>query len=120
MNASCTIRSSTRTWDLENRLSSVNLPANGGTVSFTYDPFGRRIQKTTASGSTIYVYDGANVVAEYNSAGAVATGKVEPVDTLRLPIRLAYAGFYIRPAFSLRGSSEAAEIIKLFFSGEQA
>jgi RHS repeat-associated protein len=58
-------------WDLENRLSSVNLPAGGGTVSFAYDPFGRRIKKSTASGSTIYLYDGANVVAELNAAGAV-------------------------------------------------
>jgi len=31
----------------------VELPANGGVVSFAYDPFGRRIQKTRASGSTI-------------------------------------------------------------------
>jgi YD repeat-containing protein len=29
-------------WDFENRLRSVTLPGTGGTVSFKYDPFGRR------------------------------------------------------------------------------
>ena len=32
------------TWDFENRLTSVHLP-NQTTVTFKYDPFGRRIQK---------------------------------------------------------------------------
>lgn len=27
-------------WDFENRLTSVTLPGNGGTVSFKYDPAG--------------------------------------------------------------------------------
>jgi len=58
-------------WDVESRLTSVTLPAGGGTVSFDYDPFGRRIRKTTASGSTIYLYDGANVVEERDASGAV-------------------------------------------------
>jgi YD repeat-containing protein len=30
-------------WDPENRLTSVVLPASGGTVSFKYEPFGKRI-----------------------------------------------------------------------------
>src|SRR5256886_3204315 len=34
-------------WDFENRLSSVTLPGTGGTVSFAYDPFGRRIKKVS-------------------------------------------------------------------------
>jgi YD repeat-containing protein len=59
------------TWDLEIRLSSVTLPSNGGTVSFRYDPFGRRIQKALGSSVTNYVYDGANITAELNASGAV-------------------------------------------------
>src|SRR5713226_9013402 len=39
----------TYAWDFENRLSSVTLPAGGGTVSFKYDPFGRRIYKSSSS-----------------------------------------------------------------------
>ncbi len=39
------------TWDFENRLSSVTLPGSGGTVSFKYDPFGRRTYKSSSSGT---------------------------------------------------------------------
>lgn len=59
------------TWDIENRLSSVNLPNNGGAVSFRYDPVGRRIQKATASTITNYIYDGPNIIAELNATGGV-------------------------------------------------
>jgi RHS repeat-associated protein len=59
------------TWDFENRLTSVVLPGTGGTVSFKYDPFGRRIQKSSASGTTNYTYDDANITAEYDGAGNV-------------------------------------------------
>jgi YD repeat-containing protein len=34
------------TWDYENRLTSVTRPGTGGTLSFKYDPLGRRIQKS--------------------------------------------------------------------------
>lgn len=58
-------------WDLENRLTSVQLPGSGGTVTFRYDPFGRRIQKTSPAGTVIYLYDGANILQELDSAGNV-------------------------------------------------
>ncbi len=57
-------------WDFENRLSSVVLPGSGGTVTLKYDPFGRRIQKTSAIGTTNYLYDGANAIEEVNSSVA--------------------------------------------------
>jgi YD repeat-containing protein len=41
-------------WDFENRLASVALPGSGGTVSFKYDPFGRRIYKSSSSGTSVY------------------------------------------------------------------
>jgi RHS repeat-associated protein len=57
---------------LENRLSSVTLPGTGGTVNFTYDPFGRRIEKVApTSGAAIYAYDGDNVTEEFGAAGNV-------------------------------------------------
>jgi YD repeat-containing protein len=43
---------------------NCDLPGSGGTVSFKYDPFGRRIQKTAPSGTTTYVYDGDNIIEE--------------------------------------------------------
>src|SRR4029077_5792388 len=33
------------TWDYENRLTSVTLPGTGGSITYKYDPLGRRIQK---------------------------------------------------------------------------
>jgi RHS repeat-associated protein len=56
-------------WDFENRLNSVTLPASGGTVSFKYDPWGRRIYKSSSSGTSIYAYDGGSLIEETNSSG---------------------------------------------------
>ena len=61
----------TYAWDYENRLSSVTLPGSGGTVSFKYDPFGRRIYKSSSAATSIYAYDGDNLIEETNSSGAV-------------------------------------------------
>jgi len=56
-------------WDYENRLTSVTLPGSGGTVQFSYDPFGRRIKKSPNSGTSIFAYDGYNLDEETNSSG---------------------------------------------------
>lgn len=87
MSTSSTIRRSAYTWDFENRLSSVALPG-GGTETFRYDPFGRRIQKiwpNTANNSTMvrnYLYDGANIVTELNASGAVVARRVARAKSL--------------------------------------
>lgn len=52
-------------------MSSVTLPGTGGTVSFAYDPFGRRIKKVASSGTSIFAYDDKNLIEEVNSAGTV-------------------------------------------------
>jgi len=63
------------TWDVNNRLTQVTLPGTGGTVTFKYDPFGRRVQKAFTQGSatttTNYVYDGARLLEEVDSSGSV-------------------------------------------------
>ena len=59
----------TYAWDFENRLTSVALPGSGGTVTFKYDPFGRRIYKSSSSSTSIYAYDGDNLIEETNSSG---------------------------------------------------
>ncbi len=58
-------------WDFENRLTSVTLPGSGGTVSFKYDPFGRRIYKSSSAGTSTYAHDGQNLIEETNSSGGV-------------------------------------------------
>jgi RHS repeat-associated protein len=42
-----------------------------GTVTFKYDPMGRRIYKSSSAGTSIFAYDGADLVEETNSSGAV-------------------------------------------------
>ena len=41
-------------------------------VTFKYDPLGRRIQKSSSSGTTNYLYDGANSVEELDQTGTVS------------------------------------------------
>jgi hypothetical protein len=55
------------TWDFENRLTqAVVSGTNGGTTIFKYDPFGRRIQKSGPLGTTNYLYDGPNLLEEFD------------------------------------------------------
>jgi RHS repeat-associated protein len=58
-------------WDFENRMTSATLPGTGGTVTFKYDQFGRRVYKSSSSGTSVYAYDGDNLVEETNPVGAV-------------------------------------------------
>ncbi len=79
----------TYAWDFENRLTSVTLPNNGGTVSFKYDPLGRRIYKSSSLGTSIFAYDGDNLIEEATSSGAAiaryaqGAGIDEPLAELR-------------------------------------
>ncbi|MGB8112284.1 MAG: RHS repeat-associated core domain-containing protein, partial [Candidatus Sulfotelmatobacter sp.] len=67
------------TWDFENRLIQAVVPGtNGGTTTFKYDPFGRRIQKSGPLGTTNYLYgetdagrSAANVIEEVDNSGNV-------------------------------------------------
>jgi RHS repeat-associated protein len=45
---------------------------SGATVSFKSDPFGRRIYKSSSSGTSVYAYDWDNLVEETNSTGTAA------------------------------------------------
>jgi len=57
-------------WDFENRMVQAAVPgSNGGTVTFKYDPFGRRIEKSSWLGTTNYLYDGINVLETSDQNG---------------------------------------------------
>jgi YD repeat-containing protein len=58
-------------WDYDNRLTSATLPGSGGTVSYRYDPFGRRIEKISSSTTSIFAYDNNNLVETVNAGGGV-------------------------------------------------
>jgi len=51
-----------------------NFPGTAALDSFKYDPFGRRIYKSSPSGTSVYAYDIDNVIEETNSAGGVVGG----------------------------------------------
>jgi len=56
-------------YDCENRLTDVNDANNQPIASYSYDAFGRRIQKTITSDETRvtrYVYDGDQIICEYD------------------------------------------------------
>ncbi len=62
------------TWDFENRLTQAVVPGtNGGTTTFKYDPFGRRIQKSGPLGTTNYLYDHQTPLVEASQSGSVTT-----------------------------------------------
>lgn len=59
------------TWDFENRLKQVALPNGSTTVTYKYDPLGRRTQRLPSSGaSTNFVHDGQDVLKDLNSDGS--------------------------------------------------
>jgi RHS repeat-associated protein len=58
------------TWDFENRLTQVVVPGTG-TVSFKYDPFGRRVDKSSPSFAGSFAYDGFNLIETVNSTGTI-------------------------------------------------
>ncbi len=60
----------TYTWDYENRLKQAAL-SSGVTVTYSYDALGRRNQRTSrVSGTTKFVYDGADVVRDLDANGS--------------------------------------------------
>jgi RHS repeat-associated protein len=83
-------------WDFENRLTSVVLPGAGGTVSFKYDGFGRRAQKSFTQGAstttTDYLYDGANMFEEVDSSGNVLARYTELSRELDQPLSMLRSG----------------------------
>jgi RHS repeat-associated protein len=81
----------TYAWDFENRLTSVTLPGSGGTVSLKYDPIGHRIYKSSSSGTSIYLYDGDNLIEETNSSGT-AIARYSPNLNIDEPLALLRSG----------------------------
>jgi len=74
-----------QSWDFENRLIKVEkgTATDKRTVTFTYDPQGRRIEKkveilangTTSTETYAYVYDGDNILLEIQTSPSGATEK---------------------------------------------
>ena len=65
-------------------------------VSFKYDPFGRRIYKSSSSATSVFAYDGDNLIEETNSSGtAVARyAQGENIDEPLAMLRSGTASYY--------------------------
>ena len=61
----CTGGVTTYTFDIENRLVRIDF-AGGGFAEYRYDGLGRRIEKDVNGAVTRYVYDGSNILLEYD------------------------------------------------------
>jgi RHS repeat-associated protein len=58
-------------WDYEHRLTQATL-SGGATVTYSYDALGRRVARNSSvSGTTRFVYDGADVIRDLDGAGSV-------------------------------------------------
>jgi len=60
-------------------------------VSFKYDPFGRRIYKSSLSGTSVFAYDGDNLVEETNSSGA-AVARYSQTQNIDEPLAMLRSG----------------------------
>src|SRR5437899_311621 len=64
------------------------------TLSFKYDAFGRRIYKSSSAGTSVFAYDGDNLVEETNSAGAVVARYEQTHDEPLAMLRSAATSYY--------------------------
>ena len=98
------------TWDFDNQLTQAVAPGTGA-VTFKYDPFGRRIQKSGPIGTTNYLYDGSNLLEEIDNSGNVlarytqGTGIDQPLTELRSGSSSYYQQDAIGSVTSLSNSS---------------
>jgi RHS repeat-associated protein len=59
------------TYDSENQLTNISLPT-GVTAAYRYDGLGRRIEKSNGTQLTRYVYDGQDILFEYDGTSFTA------------------------------------------------
>src|SRR5579864_3171081 len=88
-------------------------PAQYG-VTFKYDPFGKRIYKSSSSSTSVFAYDGDNLIEETNSSGGVVArySQTENVDEPLAMLRSGATSYYntdgLDSITSLTNSSGAA------------
>ncbi len=80
----------TFSYDFTNRLRSFS--KTGTAASYAYDPFGRRIRKSVNGVTTWYLWDGDQLLAEYDGSGART-------------VRYAYAGSFAPVQVAYKNSS---------------
>jgi len=78
-------------YDYENRLIHAVIASPQGEAVYSYDAFGRRISKTVNGVTTTFLYDGDDIIAEYDASGNLVTKYVYG-DSIDEPIRMDKGG----------------------------
>jgi RHS repeat-associated protein len=98
------------------------LPGTGGTVTFKYDPLGRRIEKSSSAATSVYAYDADNLIEETNASGTVVARYSqsqnidEPLAMLRSSATSYYNADGLGSVTSLTNSSGAAAETYTYYS----
>lgn len=71
MRRRCVLSSQMRRQASEPDEMCVTLTNSGGTATFKYDPFGRRIEKVSPTATSIFAYDGDNLIETVNASGGL-------------------------------------------------
>jgi RHS repeat-associated protein len=89
------------TWDFENRLIQAVVPGTG-TTTFKYDPFGRRIYKQSPSFTSVFLYDGSNLIETTNGSGSEVAGYTQGpgIDLPVAELRSGTSSYYEQDALS--------------------
>jgi RHS repeat-associated protein len=75
----------TLTYDAENHLISSSGP--GGSATYSYDGNGLRVEKAVSGGTTtVYIFSGAQVIAEYENGAAPASPTREYISSGSAPL----------------------------------
>jgi RHS repeat-associated protein len=89
----------TSTWDFDNRMVSADVGSNGSVeVSHQYDALGRRVARTAAGSTTVFVQAGQQTIADYVSGTAPASSTY----------RYVYASYIDEPVMRWQTSNSTA------------
>jgi RHS repeat-associated protein len=66
----------------------MTLPGSSGTVTFKYDPMGRRIEKISPTATSIFAYDGNGLVETVNSSGGVVARYAQEGENIDEPLAM--------------------------------
>ncbi len=95
------------TYDAENRVVSLN----GGATTHSYDGNGLRVKKIAGSTTTVYIFSGTNVIAEYVNGAAPASPSREYIHSggqLLATLEGGTTTYHQRDHLSVRVTTDAA------------
>jgi RHS repeat-associated protein len=83
-----------RGYDWRNRMTSYNAPGTNNDATYDYDGLDRRISRTVNASLTKFIYDGNNIVADYNISDTCQASYVTPFLDTNLVVSRSNATYY--------------------------